>query len=649
MSRQCSVTELIDQSYALGRAGQIGAAFQRAQEALTVARADGEPDAIAAALLCLAMVQFRLGHYADALQLGEEALTHTSTAAPRHVEALLMLGMCATETSDLDAGEDFYRRALDLSRQFDHVSLLQRSLVNLAAGVYIPRGQFDLALAADEEALRLALERNLPAAVQLPFIGITWASLLTGQRERARAALKRLGQVVAPGSTSQGHYYSFSADLCRDEGDIETALELYSRVRAIAETTGDPGMSVWYRLGVSRCHHLRGNASTARMWANDALTIASRVGYCHFQGLALVERGRAAWETGDTSAAEADLRAAIEILDRLGAAFDLARAQLVLAALVHRERRGETRSIFKQAAHGILSGGYAFLLEQERTLVFPLVAAYLNDSDGALAGDCAALVGQLERVPPPPLRVITLGGLEIRQGARPIDRPRLRRRRASELFALLLLSPAHMRSFDQLVEALWHDKEPEAAQVAFHHATATLRHALEPDLPDKFPSRYLEVEEGRVTLHLPPGSSVDFETFEAHCRKREWEAALALYTGELLPEYPYAEWTIAPRQRLAQLYLDALVGLAEDKLAAGLDDAALDACTRVLELEPWQERAALLGMRACLRLNDRARARRLYRNLEKSLREDLNTEPQPELQTLYRSLTPTARTKSPTR
>jgi len=71
-------------------------------------------------------------------------------------------------------------------------------------------------------------------------------------------------------------------------------------------------------------------------------------------------------------------------------------------------------------------------------------------------------------------------------------------------------------------------------QTPFHQATSALRHALEPDLPDKFPSRYLEVEGGQVTLHLPPGS---WWTGSVRAKRREekWEEALALYSSELFP------------------------------------------------------------------------------------------------------------------
>ena len=110
--------------------------------------------------------------------------------------------------------------------------------------------------------------------------------------------------------------------------------------------------------------------------------------------------------------------------------------------------------------------------------------------------------------------------------------------------------------------------------------------------------------EGQVTLHLPPGSWVDVEVFEAHCQRGEWEEALSLYGGEFLPEYRYADWTVAPRERLALLYQRALLEAARARLSAGRFGGALEACWRLLSLEPWHEEAVLLGMRACVALND---------------------------------------------
>ncbi|GAB4560174.1 MAG: hypothetical protein Kow0047_06660 [Anaerolineae bacterium] len=325
----------------------------------------------------------------------------------------------------------------------------------------------------------------------------------------------------------------------------------------------------------------------------------------------------------------------------MGAAFDLARARLLLAAL-RLERHAppsEFHAAWLEAVSSIVSGGYVFLLEQERPLAVPLLAAGLNSANPRTAAVTKSLLEHLARVSPPPLHVVTLGRLEIRQGKRMVEKRALRKRRAGEVFALLLLAPSHTLSFEQVTEALCPERGPRAAQSFFHHATSSLRHALEPDLPEKFPSRYLEVEEGWITLRLPSNSWVDFEAFESHCRREEWEAALSLYGGEFLPEFRYADWAIAPRERLSLLYQRALLAAARSRLAAGRLAEALEACQRLLALEPWHEEAVFLGMRACVALNDLAGACRLYLALEKALREDLGIAPHEQLRAFYHSIT----------
>lgn len=638
MSAQPSVAQLLDESQSLERAGEIAAALQRAQAAVEQARADGDAQTLAAALNSIAFVHFRMGHYAQARALAEEALTHAAADSPARADALLLLGMCATETNDLAAGEDFYLRAIDLSRQLGYHRALSRGLHNLSAGVYMPRGQFELALATDAEALRLAKEKGMLDLVWAPLIIIAWVYWITGRRDQATATLNELRRVALPGSGAEGYYFCVSGNLALDEGALDQVPSLYARARSIGEASGEPSINVLARLGMSRYHRTIGDASAAREWANDALTIATRVGYQHFQGIALVERGRAAWAIGDLATAEADLCAAIEILNTLGAAFDLTRARFFLAALLHEQERDEAVSAWRDAARSIIAGNYAFLLEQERGLAFPLVATYLSHTNSEIAALSATLVSHLERVPPPPLHILTLGRFEVRQGNRRIADQTWRQRRAGELFRLLLVSPGHSLSHDEIIETFWPNKPSGSTQALFHQATSALRRAIEPELPDRFPSRYLQVEEGRVTLYLPPGSSVDFEAFEQHIRAEEWEAALALYQGELFPDDRYADWAAIPRERLQRLYLRALLMTAQRQMQMGHPREALDTCHRILEIDSWQEEAVFLGMRAYLMCNDRAGALRLYQELERTLREELNTTPQAQLRELYESL-----------
>lgn len=634
------VATRIAESLALERTGDFAAALRTAQQALETARNASDDAAIAAALVAVARFRFRLGQEGEACALAREALTLAGPESAARADALLMLGMCASETDRLAGTEAYYRQATDLARILGDPVLIFRCLHNLASGVYLPRGQFDLALAADEEALAVAERHGLTDWLRFPLITIAMNCQITGGRQRAHTALDRLYQLTAdvPASGARAYCHLIGAQLALDAGELATAGALLADARVIVAEAGDPPLNIEVRLTTSRYHRLAGDPAAAWGWAADALALAERGGYPQRQGQCLCERGRASWLRGDTDAAEADLRAAVSLLDISGAAFDAACAALLLAALLHARRRNAAGQVWADAARRITVGGYTFLLEQERALAFPLIAAHLHAADTETAALSTALLADLARVPPSPLHIVTLGRFEVRQGARLIPEATWRQRRAGELFRLLLLQRGRSLTREQVMEALWPEKPPDEIQTPFHQATSALRHTLEPDLPDKFPSRYLEVEGGRVTLRLPPGSQVDFESFEEQVRQRQWQQAEALYQGELFPADRYADWAATPRERLAQRFVEASLALAGEALAAGDPNAALAAARRVLAIEPWHENAVLAGMKACQALGDRTTALRLYRDLEQALRQDLGITPQADLRALYESL-----------
>ncbi|MCX7707663.1 MAG: tetratricopeptide repeat protein, partial [Anaerolineae bacterium] len=553
----CSAVRLVE-DIAIEPLDTVAAHVQAAVDAVASARQAADPVALATALITLARLRFRLGQYRDAQALADEALATCPERSPLRADAWQVLANCAAELETPAAAEAYYRLAADIARETGNVRAQVAALHGLAAAVYRPRGQFDLALAADAEARRVIVVHGRNDLAVFPLIIIALIHQTTGQRALAQAALAELEALAPAGSVANGYSLCIRGELALDEGDLEAARELIIQARSIAEASGEPWLNTSVRLGMSRYHRLLGNGPQARSWADDALRFVERLGCRYEQSRALIERGRAAWLCGDLAGAEADLRAAVELSVRLDAAFDLAQARFLLAAVLHEQRRAEGADAWLAAARAISEGGYAFLLEQERELAFPLLAAYQASRDANLARTSALLLERLRRVPPPPLHIITLGRFAVRQGRREIEARLLRQRRAGELLALLLLTPGHRLAVEQAAEALTPARTPAAAQVVLHHATSALRHALEPDLPDKFPSRYLEIEEEQITVTLPPGSWLDVEAFEAHCQRREWEEALALYGGELLPDYRYADWTLLHRERAVLLYQQAL-------------------------------------------------------------------------------------------
>ena len=638
MAASEEISRLIEESRALERSGEIAAAIQCATKAANLARAQADAEGESRALNALAYAHIRLANYSQARQFCQQILDLAGPESPARVDALLNLGICAGETDDFEALENFTRRAVDLSRQIGYDRALVRGLHTLSCMVYMARGQFALALSMDEEALKILQTRDQPDQAWGPLLTMSYVHWLTGQTAMAREMLTKLRQAVAPGSLGDGYWHYIQANLELEAGDVESARALFGSTLSIAEANGISENLFIARMGFSRLHRTLNDFSTALAWANEALTIVQRSGYLHFQAQALIERSRAAWGLGDIASAEADLRTAIVLLTSQHLDFDLAIATLLLAALLNQQNHPEAPAVWQAAAARLTQAGFVFLVDRERALTFPLIVQGLKSPDKSVVAASNNLLKHLQRVPPPPLEIATLGGWHLKAGGRSLDPRSLRQRRAGELLGLLLISPGRRLLIDQIVDTLWPEKEFNAGQSLLHQATSTLRRALEPDLPEKFSSRYLRVDDGSIALVLPPDSQVDYETFLSHVRRADWDAALACYPGEFLPEYRYADWAEAHRRWLAQDYQRALLAKARTCMSEKQFQPALDACRKLLAAEPWQEQAALLGMQACVELGDSAGALRLYRTLEKTLQTDLGVEPQPELQTLYRSL-----------
>jgi len=341
---------------------------------------------------------------------------------------------------------------------------------------------------------------------------MSWIYWLTGQRIQAAVSARELAELAQPGSMGAAYAGCIRANLGLDDGNFEEARRLFSEARSAAEAIGAPDLNVYVRLGLSRLQRQCGNFSEAAQWAEDARKLAGRVDYPQLAGQSLIELARAAWASGDEAGAAAYLVQACAALEPIQANFDLCRARLYLAALPGPNSPADA---WTEALSGILEHDYIFLAYQERRLVYPLLAASLESNDFRLSQASAALVEQMQRVPPEPLRIVTLGGLAVWQAGRAIPRAELARRRAGELLALLIVSPGRCLSYDQVGEALGPEQDFEWAKMTFQHATSSLRHALEPELPDRrFPSHYLEVNEGQVRLALPPGSRLDLDAFQ---------------------------------------------------------------------------------------------------------------------------------------
>jgi DNA-binding SARP family transcriptional activator/pimeloyl-ACP methyl ester carboxylesterase len=223
----------------------------------------------------------------------------------------------------------------------------------------------------------------------------------------------------------------------------------------------------------------------------------------------------------------------------------------------------------------------------------------------------------------PTVVVRLLGGFEVHVDGRPVGEGLSRHRRAAELVKLLALAPGRRLHREQAIDALW-------PQLSVAVAAPNLRKAAHFARSELGAANAVVLEGEHVALWPHADVEVDAARFE-----REAEAALrggdpdlcaevaALYGGELLPEDRYADWAGAARERMRALHLAVLgrAGLWEEVAAA----------------EPTDEPAARALMRLSAVGGSRAAALEYYNRLRAALAE-LELEPSPETDDLYREL-----------
>jgi len=238
----------------------------------------------------------------------------------------------------------------------------------------------------------------------------------------------------------------------------------------------------------------------------------------------------------------------------------------------------------------------------------------------------------------PVWKVELFGGVRAVRGDTAVGRFRVQKA-ASLLGYLAYYRRPHAREL--LIEHFWEDDDPATGRHKLSVALSALRQVLEPaDVPDG-----AVIEADRNTVRLAPGSvSTDVEQFEDALRlaadssdRPEYLArAIALYQGELLAGY-YENWIFTEQQRLAHRFLDALRELVTHQVNTGDTSGAVETSLRAVAADPLSEALHQEVMRLHLELDRPAAALRQYREVERILRDELDTSPSSAFKPLLRA------------
>src|SRR3954470_18986923 len=155
-------------------------------------------------------------------------------------------------------------------------------------------------------------------------------------------------------------------------------------------------------------------------------------------------------------------------------------------------------------------------------------------------------------------RIQLLGSFAVTVDGVKIEAGRWRLRKAKSLVAMLALAPGQRRHREYVLDRLWPDLEPMAAARNLHQTLYVARRAVAGVGPRP---GLLSIRDEQVALDSAGPVEVDVLQFELLAKKAlatgdvaELRAAADLYSGDLLPDLPDADWVTARRDELRETH-----------------------------------------------------------------------------------------------
>jgi DNA-binding SARP family transcriptional activator/pimeloyl-ACP methyl ester carboxylesterase len=228
------------------------------------------------------------------------------------------------------------------------------------------------------------------------------------------------------------------------------------------------------------------------------------------------------------------------------------------------------------------------------------------------------------------LHIYLLGQFEVRLDGKLVVDKTWPRARAKALLKLLALQAGRGLHRERILDLLWPDLSVPAANAnlrkTLYHVRVAFRTAGGDDP--------IEVRADGI-VSLTRDVCIDVDEFRKLARRARvggesvvlYEGALSIYTGQLLPDDLYEEWSVGVRQELHALRGRLILELAAAYCRLGQPVPAIERLSALVADDPLNE-AAHRGLIEAYALNgNQDRAVRQYQTLRSLLRDELSTSP----------------------
>jgi DNA-binding SARP family transcriptional activator len=283
------------------------------------------------------------------------------------------------------------------------------------------------------------------------------------------------------------------------------------------------------------------------------------------------------------------------------------------------------------------------------TLVLPQEARKVSESDTVALIFLRKLNSAADSDEPDlPMRVFTLGRFSLALAGHGLDVGSWRRKQSAVVLKCLVSQLGRPVHRERLIEWLWPNSDPERSWQRLKVAISFLRGVLR---KGGAPSNCIETIGQSYLLRSDAVwiDSEEFCTLVAAGRKmlddgnwseaqKRFEEAESLYRGDYFEDEPYAEWCAQERERLHEIHLELLGGMARCYAESGDFAEAAQICRTAIVKDPCREsfiRALLTNLVA---LDRPASAKMQFLEWRQHLDENFGLQPTGETLRVYERL-----------
>lgn len=500
----------------------------------------------------------------------------------RQANLLNNLAVIYHYTGDYESAREKLEQAVTLARQSGYTYVESIALASIG-DLYVDLDDPDAALTAYEQAHQIARQMN--HGFLLFYTCLARASVMRRQGDlaQAKSILKHVAELVQNSESAyeEGLYRLEQAGIALAE---QKPREAIPHLEAVLSSIGHKQRYEYMRalLSLAGAHQLQNNAAAARQYLAQTFDVAASLENKHL----LVTSARQANLVLKAFQADAELGPQVSQLQNLVFNFEQS------VPTLRRRMRQQVQSV---------------------------------------------------PITPPRLQIQAFGQSRVTFGGTVVASTKWQNSDLMrEYFFYLLTHPNGIRRQD-IGLVVGPDYSPTKLKRQFKNTVYRLRQMFTKDVI------VFDPDEERYYFNRQQDYEYDVEAFEIELERaralkgepeqqaRAYQAAVALYNGEFLPELD-GQWVLAQRERLSDKYVEALLKLSEFHLKNGVYEQAIYYSQRIAEENPYMERAYRLAMRAYAALGDRAAVKAKFEQCRQLLYDEVAAPVSPQTQGLYQTL-----------